>query len=221
MQRTVEQTVDIPVPFGGRPLHGFHTGQSSTAFIEQLVDTGDLQGFHPRHGFAQRSAAQNDDFPVPDGRGTSRFGGLHGSPRRQGSTAVRGALRPGLRVLVFDSQARWSKRSGLGGGGWLSTPRPWTCTSTQPSSGLRILNEGAYGASSAMLASTVDTYFASVLVAFGEFSHLSNGRRLLLRIQRNAELRQWIRLHGVLLVGFLRAPGIRQSLVSVSLAVTC
>ena len=108
-------------------------------------------------------------FPVPDGRGTSRFGGLHGSPRRQGSTAVRGALRPGLGVLVFDSQARWSKRSGLGGGGWLSTPRPWTCISTQPSPGLRILNEGAFGASSAMPASTVDTYFASVLVPLTSF----------------------------------------------------
>ena len=54
VQRTVAQTVDIPAPFGGPPLHVFHTvcqgshpGQSSPAFTEQLVDDGDLQGFHP------------------------------------------------------------------------------------------------------------------------------------------------------------------------------
>ena len=33
-QRTVEQTVDIPVPFGhGRPLHGFRPGQVPTASL--------------------------------------------------------------------------------------------------------------------------------------------------------------------------------------------
>ena len=67
-QWTVEQNVGILIPFGGRPLHGFHTGQSSTPFTEQLVDTGDLRLFHPRQGSSQRSAAQNVDIPVLQSR---------------------------------------------------------------------------------------------------------------------------------------------------------
>ena len=66
-QRTMEQTVDIPVPFGGRPLHGFHTGQGSAAFTEQLVDTRARRGARVRGGGAQ------------------------GSVPGQGSTAPRGA----------------------------------------------------------------------------------------------------------------------------------
>ena len=62
------------------------------------------------------------------------------------------SLRPGLRVVVCGSRpklnvvsrARWS-RCGGGCGRWLSTPRPCTCTSTKPSSALRILGEGASG----------------------------------------------------------------------------
>ena len=106
VQRTVEQTVDIPVPFGGRPFPGFHTAQSSTAFTEQLVDTGDLQGFHPEQGFAQCSAAQNVDIPVPDGRGTSRCGGHQFSPPGQGSTAPRGRRFAGQVFLVPDAAGR-------------------------------------------------------------------------------------------------------------------
>ena len=78
-QRAVEQTVDIPVPFGGGLRHGFYTGQSSTAFIEQLVDTGDLQESHPGLGTRARRGAR------------VRGGGAQGFVPGQGSTAARGA----------------------------------------------------------------------------------------------------------------------------------
>ena len=77
--RSAEQNVDISVPFDGRPLRGFHTGQGSAAFTEQLVDTGDLQGSLPRQGSRARRGAR------------VRGGGAQGSVPGQGSTALRGA----------------------------------------------------------------------------------------------------------------------------------
>ena len=69
LQRTVEQHVDIPVPRGrGRlaGLQGSSPGQSSTAFVEQIVHIpgGGLQGFRPRQGSTASSSfspAGSDD----------------------------------------------------------------------------------------------------------------------------------------------------------------
>ena len=57
--------------FGG--FQGAHPGQSSTAFPEKFVDVpvpggllqyGELQGFLPAQGSAQRNVEQNVDSPV-------------------------------------------------------------------------------------------------------------------------------------------------------------
>ena len=112
-QHTVEQTVDIPFPFG----HGFRRGQVSTAsllpepVVEYIVPApspvvqyiapapavflvrgegpGRLQDFHPRQGHTQRSAAQNVDIPVPGE--LPDCGRLCGSPPGESSRARRGA----------------------------------------------------------------------------------------------------------------------------------
>ena len=82
-ERIAEQIVDIPVSGGG--LQDFRPGQSSTAF------PGAEGRCSLHHGDSQRSAAQNVDIPVPDGRGTSCYGGLQVSPPGQSSRARRGA----------------------------------------------------------------------------------------------------------------------------------
>ena len=93
MLRTIEQTMDIPVPRvrggGGGGLQGFHPGQGiPAAGVEQIVEfpvpqrrrkrTGGFQGFFP----GQNSTAdveQNVDIPAR--------GGLHGFLPGQGSSS--------------------------------------------------------------------------------------------------------------------------------------
>ena len=74
LQRTVEHHVDIPVSRGrGRlaGLQGSLPGQSSTAFVEQIVDIpgGGLQGLRPRQGSTASSssspAGSDDDADEP------------------------------------------------------------------------------------------------------------------------------------------------------------
>ena len=71
LQRTVEQTIDIPVPHdrGGR---GGGTG---------------LQGFSQGQGTTARSGAEFVNIPVPGLGGESSRGGLQGSRARQNSIA--------------------------------------------------------------------------------------------------------------------------------------
>ena len=71
----MEQHVDIPVPGGGggrlAGLQGSLPGQSSTAFVEQIVDIpgGGLQGLRPRQGSSASSssspAGSDDDADEP------------------------------------------------------------------------------------------------------------------------------------------------------------
>ena len=106
MLRTLEQTMDIPVPRvrggGGGGVQGFRPGQGSPAVgVEQIVEfpvplrrrkrSGDFQGFFPGQGSTAVSGADYVDTPVPHGRGGGARGGLHGLSQAQGSTAVCGA----------------------------------------------------------------------------------------------------------------------------------
>ena len=81
LQRTVEQHVDIPVPRGrGRlaNLQGSSPGQSSTAFVEQIIDIpgGGLQGFRPGSPASSfHSPAESDDDA--DKAGTGVFALFH------------------------------------------------------------------------------------------------------------------------------------------------
>ena len=78
LQRTVEQHVDIPVPRGrGRlaGLQGSSPGQSSTAFVEQIIDIpgGGLQGSRPGSpAFSFHSPAGSDDDADEAGIGVFR-----------------------------------------------------------------------------------------------------------------------------------------------------
>ena len=78
LQRTVEQHVDIPVPRGrGRlaGLQGSSPGQSSTAFVEQIIDIpgGGLQGSRPGSPASSfHSPAGSDDDADEAGIGVFR-----------------------------------------------------------------------------------------------------------------------------------------------------
>ena len=156
LQRAAEHITDIPVSRtrdAGRH-HVFSSGQGSHAF--DGADHRVRRSFHPREGStAFRGPERHDDGDFLPGQGSRarsgarvRGGGDQGSVPRQGSTTVRGALRLGLRVVVGGSRP---KLNGLTGTlveeerARDVEARPWTCTSTKPSSGLE---EGVRGLAS-------------------------------------------------------------------------
>ena len=124
----VEQNVDIPVQRGGgRSLQGLRPGQGSTArTVEQTVDIpvphsrggraghGGLQGVSQGQGSTARIVEQTVDVPVP------RSGGLQGFLPRQGSTASSSSSHVRAGAVdepfqgVFRTFPRLKKSAGLG-----------------------------------------------------------------------------------------------------------
>ena len=68
---TAEQIVDNPVPRPGvaGDLQGFHRGQGSTAFSEQIPEFPDPGGGRQDFQPVQGSAASSSDSPGPAGQG--------------------------------------------------------------------------------------------------------------------------------------------------------